>query len=368
MAAWPYPVIDCDGHLIESIPEMADHLDPELRAAVLNPSREREGAFPSIDGFHGPRLSSASDHQPVREYVTASDQRKGSGEDFLGFVDKAGLEQAVMFTSEGLSVGFIQSADYAVRICRAYNDYVYDRYRRLSDNLYPMALIPFQDPAAAVQELRRAVTELKLPGAMVPSTGLPLHLGHELYWPIYQAAEELDCVLGFHGGSALGVGMDTYSNFAAVGGMHHSLGLLLGLASLTGHGVMARFPTLRFGFFEGGCAWLVLLLDRLERNDAVRGGTAHGGLYEYLERGRILIGCEGNDGSLPYLINRVGVAPFAWASDYPHEVDLVAARQMIQETIDSDELSDAHKQAVLGENARQFFRLPVRSAELSAAG
>jgi predicted TIM-barrel fold metal-dependent hydrolase len=367
MAAWPYPVIDCDGHLIESISELAEHLDPELRAAVLNPSREREGAFPSIDGFHGPRIQSASDHKPVREYVTASDERKGSGEDFLGFVDKAGLEQAILFTSEGLSVGFIQSADYAVRICRAYNDYVYHRYRRLSDRLYPMALIPFQDPTAAVQELRRAVTELKLPGAMVPSTGLPLHLGHELYWPIYKEATDLDCVLGFHGGSALGVGMDTFSNFAAVGGMHHSLGLLQGLAAMIGHGVMERYPGLRVGFFEGGCAWLVLLLDRLERNESVRGSTAHGGLFDCLERGRILVGCEGNDGSLPYLAKRVGPAPFAWASDYPHEVDLVAARQMIDETIHSTELSEEDKRGALGENARRFFKLPVLAAELSAA-
>ncbi|HEX6511433.1 MAG TPA: amidohydrolase family protein [Chloroflexota bacterium] len=367
MNAWPYPVIDCDGHLIESIPELAEYLEPGLRQAVLNPSRNREGVFPSIDGFHGPRLRSAQDHQPVREYVTASQGRTGSGEDFLAFVDKAGLEQAVIFTSEGLSVGFIQSSDYAVSVCRAYNDYVHDRYRRLSDRLYPMALIPFQNPTAAVQELRRAVKELGLPGAMAPSTGLPLHLGHELYWPIYKEACDLDCVLGFHGGSALGVGMDTFTDFAAVGGMHHSLGLLLGLAALTGHGLMQRFPTLRVGFFEGGCAWLVLLLDRAERSESVRGATGHGSLYECLENGRILVGCEGNDGSLPYLTKRVGAAPFSWASDYPHEVDLVAARQMIDETVLSTELSESDKRAVLGENARRFFRLPVLSPGLSAA-
>jgi len=362
MASWPYPVIDCDGHLLESIPELADYLDQDLRQAVLKPARNREGLFPSIDGFHGPRLVSSGDDSG-REYVTASEQRTGSGEDFLGFVSKAGLEQAVLFTSEGLSVGFIQSADYAVRVCRSYNDYVYDRYRRLNERLHPMALIPFQDPKAAVQELRRAVKELQLPGAMAPSTGLPLHLGHEFYWPIYQEASELDCVLGFHGGSALGVGMDTFSSFPAVGGMHHSLGLLAGLASLTGHGVMQRYPGLRVGFFEGGCAWLILLLDRLERNESVRGSTAHGGLYDHLADGRVLIGCEGNDGSLPYLMKRVGPAAFAWASDYPHEVDLVAARQMIQETVDSGELSAEEKRAVLGENARRFFRLPVLAAE-----
>src|SRR5262249_13856095 len=143
MVDWPYPVIDCDGHLIDSIPEMAEYMDKDLRHAVLNPSRDREGVFPSLDGFHGPRLGGRGGPDG-RPYVTASDFRKGSGEDFLAFVEKAGLEQAVMFTSEGLSVGFIQAEQYAVQICRAYNDYVHDRFRRLSDSLYPMALIPFQ--------------------------------------------------------------------------------------------------------------------------------------------------------------------------------------------------------------------------------
>src|SRR2546430_685338 len=108
MAHWPYPIIDCDGHLIESIAELAEFLPVEVRQQVLHPSRNREGVFPSLDGFHGPRLG-PSNGNTERDYVTASEYRTGSGEDFLAFVEKAGLEQAVMFTSEGLSVGFIQS-------------------------------------------------------------------------------------------------------------------------------------------------------------------------------------------------------------------------------------------------------------------
>lgn len=357
MAHWPYPVIDCDGHLIDSIPEMAEYMDADLRQAVLNPSRDREGVFPSLDGFHGPRLGGRGGPDG-RPYVTASEHRKGSGEDFLAFIDRAGLDQAVMFTSEGLSVGFIQAEHYAVQICRAYNDYVYDRFRRLSDRLHPMALIPFQDPASAVLELRRAVKDLGLPGAMIPSTGLRLHLGHRYYWPIYEEAASLDCVLGVHGGSALGVGMDGFSEFGAVAGMHHSLALLLGLAALIGHGVFEQYPPLRVGFFEGGCAWLVLLLDRVERAEAVTGRDRLHRLPELLGNGQILVGCEGNDGSLPHLAKRIGIQPFAWASDYPHEVDLEAAKVMIQETVDEPELTAAEKAAVLGENARRFFKLP----------
>ena len=272
MSGQIFSVIDCDGHLVESIPELAEYMEPRLRRTILSPGRNREGLFPSLDGFHGPRGAGIEGPETNgRDYVTASAHRKGSCEDYVSFLQKAAVEQAVMFTSEGLSVGFIRTAESAIQICRAYNDYVHDRYGRQSDRLHPMALIPFQSPAAAVRELRRAVKELGMPGAMVPSTGLPLHVGHELYWPIYEEASNLGCVLGVHGGSVTGTGMDTFSVSGARASLHHSIPLMVAMASLTGHGILDRFPDFRVGFFEGGCGWLVCLLDRMERGEEVVG-------------------------------------------------------------------------------------------------
>ncbi|NIO11505.1 MAG: amidohydrolase family protein [Deltaproteobacteria bacterium] len=368
MSQWPFPVVDCDGHLVESIPELTEFMDSNMRQAVLNAGRQREGAFPSLDGFHGPRIRGAGPtNGEERPYVTASSHRKGSAEDYMAFLDKAGVDEAVIFTSEGLSVGFIQNSDYAVGICRAYNDYVYDRYARVSDKLHPMALIALQDPKQARLELRRAVKDLGFPGAMIPSTGLSLHVAHEYYWPIYEEAADLDCVLGVHGGSIAGIGMDTFTARRAISGTHHSIALLLSLTALIGHGVMERFPTLRVGFFEGGCSWLVMLLDRMERHERVTGRIDVGTLTECLASERILIGCEGNDGSLPHLMERIGPNVFSWASDYPHEVDLEAAKEMIRDTVGSKDFSDTQKAAVLGTNAQRFFRLKPKENQRAKA-
>ena len=57
------------------------------------------------------------------------------------------------------------------------------------------------------------------------------------------------------------------------------------------------------------------------------------------------------------VIQQVGYQCFSYASDYPHEVDLVAAKQMIHETVERTDLTHAQKAGVLGENAKQFFRL-----------
>ena len=83
------------------------------------------------------------------------------------------------------------------------------------------------------------------------------------------------------------------------------------------------------------------------------------------------MGCEGNDPSLAYLVERIGSDAFAYSSDYPHEVDLVAAQHEIEETMDSPKLTLDHKAAILGGNARRFFKLgheAVRQRTASAHG
>ncbi|MEQ1935019.1 MAG: amidohydrolase family protein, partial [Fimbriimonadaceae bacterium] len=222
--------------------------------------------------------------------------------------------------------------------------------------LHPMALIPMQDPQAAAKELRRAVKELGLRGAMLPSTGLTLHLGHEYYFPVYKEAAELGCVLAVHGGSNRGLGMDSFTNFTASHILHHPMPLAIALSSMVYHGVFARLPSLKVGFMEGGAAWLALILDRSERDEEFNMlGDANRRMRDSLDNGQVLIGCEGEDASLPYLIKRAGSHLFAFSSDYPHETDLEKAKEEIEETIEHEELSQAHKKAILSENARRFF-------------
>ena len=354
-------VFDCDGHIIESIPEMVEYMEPGIRDIALRPSRNRQGVFAGLDAIHYPRnLDECGNSQkPTRERVNASSHRMGCAEDWVAFLEKAGMEETVMFPSEGLSVGFFQQADYAVRVCRAFNDYVADRYQKVDKRLHPVGLIPMQDVKAAVKELRRLVVDLGLVGAMLPSRGLPLHLGHDYYWPVYEEAARLGCVLGIHGGSSLGFGADTFTDPWAARTLRHPLPLALEMVSLIQHGVFDRYRDLRIGFFEGGCAWIVLLMDRMDRDESVY--TVSTGkrrsLQEYLSSGQILVGVEGNEEVLSYVATRVGIEALAYASDYPHEVDLVAAKQMIHETLERPDLSQSEKEAVLGGNARRFFRI-----------
>lgn len=346
-------LMDSDGHLLESNSELVSFVDDSIKAVASGQVPAQDSAFPTLDGMHNFFKGKGGRFGGKRQ--TASEERTGSGEDWVHFLDKTGIERSVLFPTRGLAVGFIQTPEYAAHLCRAYNDYVSERYQKVDSRLYPVGLIPMQSPTDAVVELRRIVKDLGLPGAMLPSTGLPLGLAHEYYHPIYKEAADLGCVLALHGGSNRGIGIDDFTDFIGSHILHHPVPLMYALVSLIYQGVLDKFPGLKLAFLEGGPGWLVPVLDRALRDDEFFGKVANKGFDEYLTSGNIQIGCEGNDASLAYVASRIGIEPFAYSSDYPHEVDLAGALHEIGETLEDEVLTDAQKHAVLYENTKRFY-------------
>jgi len=134
---------------------------------------------------------------------------------------------------------------------------------------------------------------------------------------------------------------------------------MVGMIGFIYHGVLDRFPNLRVAFMEGGVGWLASLLDRAERDENyfAAADKPKQKAIDYLRSGRILLGCEGSEQTIAYLAKRVGVQCFAYASDYPHEVDLPAAMHEIDEVAEHDDLTVEERQAVLAGNARRFFKI-----------
>jgi predicted TIM-barrel fold metal-dependent hydrolase len=346
-------LVDCDGHIVESLTELRDYMDPKIRPFAENnrPFASSLGVFPSLDGIH--HVTVRAENNPVsRRPAEPGAPPIGSGEDWAKVLDAIGLRHSVLYTSDGLAIGSLRLREYLVPLCRAYNDYVADRFRRVDSRLHPMALIPMQFPDDAAAELRRSVLELGLPGAMLPSTGLPLHLGHEFFWPIYKMASDLNCVLGVHGGPNRGLGVDSFTSFIASHVVHHPVALMYAFLTLIYDGAMDKFPNARYAFLEGGVEWILLVLERVHRDESFFDAAP---VRHYFESGRVLVGCEGNDRVIPYLVKQVGPQFLAFSSDYPHEAGVGAVKHEIEETLEENELSDSDKQAILGGNATRFF-------------
>ena len=350
-------IIDADGHI-------NDHACGEEIARYMPRGNQMTRLFPELDHLHFRYLK-----QHRRETGNPTP------DDWLKFLDKTGIKWTVLYPTAGLAVGRIMAEDWAVVACRAYNNWLYERFLNRTPRLRGMALIPFQNVEAAVVELRRAVKELGMLGGMLPSNGEAIqgHLGNKIYWPLYDEAEKLGCSLAVHVGCLHHIGLDSFSTYYPAHALGHPFSLMIQAAGLLAHGVFERFPQLRVAFLEGGATWVSFMMDRLDRSyhdghiqldfdGRLLGGPKQGQkASDYfkgqLRAGRIFIGFDCDDDGLGTAVKKAGREPFLFGSDFPHEVfDAQKCRYEIDELLERNDLAQADKEAALGGNALSFYR------------
>jgi predicted TIM-barrel fold metal-dependent hydrolase len=355
-------VIDGDGHVFEDALAISGHLPDGFKEHGPFPMSR---LFPPLDHLHSAHIA-----------TMPPDSFEQTGPDgWKEFLKDAAIDSTVLYPTAALSYGKIASIEFATAVTRAYNDWLYESYLQNDSRFKGMALIPMQDPAAAVKELRRAVVDLGMCGAMLPSTGLKAHLGSREYWPIYAEAERLGCCLGIHGGCHSGLGFDDMNVYPAVHGLGHPFGQMISFSGILLNGIYDRFPNIRIGFLEGGVSWLLLCLERLNESYSTHIPFDPDGQFlrlqqdenvaEYIIRqmkeGRIFVGCEGGEFALPYAAKVCGPEAFMYSSDFPHEVNRALVRHEIQEILESDEMNSEAKEAILHKNAVRFYKFqPVR--------
>lgn len=353
-------IIDADGHVNE-------RMDADGLSRYMPEGNRGSAVFPVLDHLHFNYLKPSRDRGGVGSPDAA---------EWISFLDQTGIGCTILYPTSGLSVGRFVDADWAVAACRAYNNWLYEKFLNSSSRLKGMALLPIQDADRAASELERAVQQLGMLGGMLPSNGEGIqgHLGSKGYWPLYEKAEKLGCSLAVHVGALHHLGMDTFNTFFPVHAIGHPVGIMIQAAAMVFHGVFDRFPKLRVGFLEGGSAWVPFFLDRLDRsqNDAhlqvgldgeliggpKKGEKASDYFLRQMREGRLFIGFDVDEAGLSYAVNRSGREGFLFGSDFPHEVfNAETCRREIDELINREDLTPADKEAVLSGNARRFYRL-----------
>jgi predicted TIM-barrel fold metal-dependent hydrolase len=347
-------MIDGDGHIIEDLEAIKRYLPAAWKA---NTTTRTQGVFPRLDHMHN-----SLDVNPPGAFEDPGPHG------WVHFLDELKLEAAVLYPTAGLAFGKMIDIDLAVGTARAYNDWLHDVYLKRDPRFKGIGLIPFQDPAAAVIELRRIVTEYGMVGALIPSTGLKSHLGDTIYWPVYAEADRLGCALAVHGGAHSGLGFDHLNVFAAIHALGHPLGVAIVFASLTINGIFDRFPNVRFGFMEGGVAWFLMALERLEGSykaftpylpklDLHSGESVSSYIMRHVKAGRIFVGVEGEEPDLAHAVRTLGAEAFVFSTDFPHEVNVATCRHEVEEILENDALSDDAKRKIFFENASRFYGL-----------
>ncbi|HZT07166.1 MAG TPA: amidohydrolase family protein [Chloroflexota bacterium] len=342
--------IDADGHIYEDVDALRErirHYAPAYDGPAVY------GMFPSLDGF--PRGGGRG------KTIATSPER------WLEFLDRAHLDETVLYPTGGLSIGLVQNREWATVLAKAYNDWISDTYVRASPRFHSLALLPVQDIPAAVDELRRAVTKLGLAGGLLPAVhvvGRPL--GDEWFDPIYAEAQRLGCALAVHGAPSRGLGFDYFDNMIKTHALSHPVSQIIQLTSFVLDGALERFPDLRVAFLEAGSGWMLYMMDRLdyEWEGAYRAQAEARGVRrapsDYIARGNVYVSCELDEASLPLVVQRFPAGRILFPSDYPHEKPDSSIIHEIDEFWERTDLTEEMKHSIAVDSAVSFYRLDPR--------
>lgn len=341
-------VFDADGHIIEKDQELLDYFDPPYRdkKQLLSAS-----LFPTLDGWHR-QATGVGDGRQGRE------AEEDDAASWLRLMDRTGIEQTVLYPTAGLAEGLIKDSDWAVALCRAYNNFLYENYIKVSPRIHAMALLPMQDVEEAVKELRRGVKELKMLGGVIAPVGLPFPAGQPNYHPVYAEADKLDCVIAIHGAPASGLGFDFFTKLIQARALTHPFAQIIHLTNIVFEGVLEKYPRVRILSLEAGASWVPFLMDRLDLEWDKRGSRQAPLLKkkpsEYLKGGRVFFNCDVKEHIIPTVVSMVGEDHLFYASDYPHERD---QEETIGYLRSREDLSEGTKEKILYRNAKKFYRL-----------
>ena len=292
-----HPVIDADGHIIETAPVFLPFFEDYVREAagaemvkrfrevggmdfdemVLRPwSRlswdERRATWATRPSWWSlpaaSTLDRATSHLPRLMYER---------------LDDLGIDFAVLYGSRTLTTTAIKDDEVRQVACRALNAFNAQAYAPYADRMMPAAHIPMHTPDEAIAELEHAVGTLGFKAVMInglihrpigssedgehdprlPSWGsgtgeridcLGLDSAHD-YDPFWRRCVELRVVPASHT-----PGMGWGSRRSVSNYMSNHLGsfgasMEAQCRSLFMGGVTHRFPELAFGLLEGGVSW-----------------------------------------------------------------------------------------------------------------
>jgi 5-carboxyvanillate decarboxylase len=298
-------------------------------------------------------------NNPSQRTRDVSARLEDLGQRRIDDMDATGIAvQILSLTSPGVQ---IFDADTAVGLARSANDELAAAIAAHPTRYAGLAAIAPQNPAAAAKELERAVTKLKLKGAIVNSHTQGEYLDDPKFYDILAAAEALDVPIYIH--------PNTPPNGMIKPMMERGLdGAVFGFAVETGlhalrlvvSGVFDRFPKLRIvlgHLGEGLPYWLF-------RIDFMHGASVRANRYasqpklerkvsDYL-RENFYYTTSGMAWTPPilYVQQVMGVDRLMYAMDYPY--------QFIPEEVNvTDELPISYEnlRAFYQTNAERVFKL-----------
>jgi len=286
----------------------------------------------------------------------------------LRAMDEGEVEIAILSTTSP-SVQGIMDPNLEIETARAWNDYVAEAIEPRKARLRAFACLPMRYPEAAIDELRRAVNDLGLVGALINgydnSGGLPpIYYDAPEYLDFWKAAEALDVPIYLHPRPVPEDRETTYGPYpelkSASWGFHvetaeHVLRLILS-------GLFDKTPDLKIILGHMGELlpfWCWRIDHRIHREGwdgevaAQNGRPRKLSVTEYLQR-NTYVSTTGifNTPALEHALKVMGTDRIMYSVDYPYE-DYVQANEWFKTLDYAPEIL----QAIAYDNAKRLLKL-----------
>ena len=266
-------------------------------------------------------------------------------------LEQAGVDtQVITLTTPGTHV---EKPATAVKLARMVNDALATIIAERKPRFTALATLPLNEPGASVEELRRAMMELKLPGAMVFSNVNGIALADRRYAPLWGAANELGAVIHIHPTSPVGVeAMTQFWLMPLVGFLFDTT---LAAAHLVFAGVPERYPNIKWvlSHLGGAIPYLAERLDRGYEAFAECRSNITGPPSEYLKRFHYdTVNFDAN--ALRLAIAFAGAERILAGSDYPHAIGSIPS---MLDSLRGLGVPETERAKILGGNAARVYGL-----------
>jgi predicted TIM-barrel fold metal-dependent hydrolase len=355
-------IIDSDAHVNEALEQVSEHLDPPYRDRAPRLMKDTLGMTRILmEGrlYPDPRLRQRHTKKVEGKDLGGVQRGASDARARLDDLDTEGIDVQVIYGSLGLALSTIADLDFANALSRALNDYYAEFCSTDPARLRCVAALAVQDVPAAVEELRRAVSERGHLGGTIPPNVNGRDLDHPDLHPLYAEAERLGVPISVHWGNGAhlhAAGTQRFDTHFMVHAVGHPFEQMIAFASVVCGGLLDAFPALRFGFLEAGCGWLPYWLERLEEHYERRSAEMPRMTRSprgYVALGRCFVTAEPEERLVPVLVDMIGDENILYASDYPHTDS--AFPYSVKAVRERDDLDAGTKGRLLGDNAVRYY-------------
>ncbi len=255
----------------------------------------------------------------------------------------------------------LAGTDESVVLCSAFNDFLIDQWLPVDNRLKLAMSVPSQDPQASAAEIRRVGKHAQIVAVSLPL--LNILMGNRYYWPIYEAAQEMQLPILVHVTGPDSVYQGVPMSAGGIPDSYVERYVTLNQAgessvnSLVFSGTLEKFPRLKFIFVEYGFLWLLPLLWRMDRTwrqlrhevPWVKKSPVEY-VHEQIRFSTQPIDEPRNPKDLDKLIELMGYEQLCFSTDYPHWDNDMPGQSLRG-------LPAAEREKIFWDNALNLFRI-----------